>query len=126
MVFEKMISGKQFSAKLWEEGMMELHNVISTSERSGSIVLTVDMREVRDEGETYFVAECLELPGCVSQGSTSEEARANIEDAMRACISVIVEDCFAKMMQKPKPRESNTVRDHFLVNVNTVSQLEFA
>jgi len=35
----------------------------------------------QDEDGVYVV-ECLSLPGCVSQGSTREEALANIKDAM--------------------------------------------
>ena len=34
----------------------------------------------------YWVAECLSLPGCISQGRTKEEAIANIREAIRACI----------------------------------------
>ena len=39
------------------------------------------------------MAECLEIPGCVSEGDTLEEAEANIKDAVRACLSVMFEDC---------------------------------
>jgi antitoxin HicB len=35
----------------------------------------------QDEAGIY-VAECLSLPGCVSQGTTREEALINIKDAM--------------------------------------------
>lgn len=35
----------------------------------------------RDE-EGWIVAECPELPGCVSQGRTEAEALANIHEAM--------------------------------------------
>jgi predicted RNase H-like HicB family nuclease len=35
----------------------------------------------RDE-EGWIVAECPELPGCVSQGKTEAEALANIREAM--------------------------------------------
>jgi predicted RNase H-like HicB family nuclease len=35
----------------------------------------------QDEDRIY-VAECPSLPGCVSQGATSEEALSNIKDAM--------------------------------------------
>jgi len=30
----------------------------------------------------WIIAECPELPGCVSQGKTEAEARANIEEAI--------------------------------------------
>jgi predicted RNase H-like HicB family nuclease len=35
----------------------------------------------RDE-DGYIVAECPSLPGCLSQGTTREEALANIKDAI--------------------------------------------
>jgi predicted RNase H-like HicB family nuclease len=36
----------------------------------------------RDEIDGGYVAECLELPGCLSQGETEEEALENIVDAI--------------------------------------------
>lgn len=53
--------------------------------------LTLLFREVSEE--KIFVAECLEIPGCVSQGETLEKAEANIRDAVRLCLSVMFEDC---------------------------------
>ncbi len=32
----------------------------------------------------YWVVECLNLPGCISQGKTREEALDNIREAIRA------------------------------------------
>ncbi|MFZ1085860.1 MAG: type II toxin-antitoxin system HicB family antitoxin [Terracidiphilus sp.] len=55
------------------------------------MAFTLVFREVPEE--KVFVAECLELPGCVSEGDTLEEAEVNIRDAVRACLSVIFEDC---------------------------------
>ena len=37
--------------------------------------------EVDEDG--YYVAECLDLHGCISQGDTEEEALDNITDAIR-------------------------------------------
>lgn len=39
----------------------------------------------RDE-TGIIVAECPAIPGCISQGSTEEEALANIREAIQACI----------------------------------------
>jgi predicted RNase H-like HicB family nuclease len=55
------------------------------------MTFTLVFREVPEE--KVFIAECLELPGCVSEGDTLEEAETNIRDAVRACLSVIFEDC---------------------------------
>lgn len=39
----------------------------------------------RDE-DGMFVAECPTLPGCISQGKTLKEAKANIREAIQAYI----------------------------------------
>jgi predicted RNase H-like HicB family nuclease len=44
----------------------------------------------RDE-EGVWVAECPAIPGCVSQGTTKEQALTNIQDAIRLCLEVRAE-----------------------------------
>ncbi len=38
-----------------------------------------------------FIAECLAIPGCVSQGKTESEAEANIREAIQECLQVRAE-----------------------------------
>ncbi|MDG2307223.1 MAG: type II toxin-antitoxin system HicB family antitoxin [Candidatus Binatia bacterium] len=38
------------------------------------------------------VAECPAIPGCVSQGTTEDEALANIREAIVACLEVRAEE----------------------------------
>jgi predicted RNase H-like HicB family nuclease len=38
--------------------------------------------KLRRDGTGWIVAECLDLPGCVSQGKNEAEAMANIREAM--------------------------------------------
>jgi predicted RNase H-like HicB family nuclease len=61
----------------------------------------------------YIVAECVEIPGCLSQGKTKEEALQNIQDAIRECLSVMLED-LVKHGQQAKPdveaKEQQTIR----------------
>lgn len=40
----------------------------------------------------YIVAECSEIPGCMSQGKTLEEVKKNIADAIDACLEVMNEN----------------------------------
>lgn len=40
----------------------------------------------------FWIAECPTLPGCVSQGKTIEEARKNIQEAIRAYIEALKAD----------------------------------
>jgi predicted RNase H-like HicB family nuclease len=39
-----------------------------------------------DQEDGGFVAECLSLPGCFSQGETQEEALANIAEAIEGVL----------------------------------------
>jgi predicted RNase H-like HicB family nuclease len=43
----------------------------------------------------YLVAECPSLPGCVSQGTTREDAVANIREAIQAYEAALREDHLA-------------------------------
>ena len=49
--------------------------------------MTVTITMVQDE-DGMFVVECPDIPGCVSQGTTREEAEHNIRDAIRECLAV--------------------------------------
>ena len=40
----------------------------------------------------YWVAEVPSLPGCLSQGSTREEAIENIKEAIRGYVAALEED----------------------------------
>ncbi|HXX24524.1 MAG TPA: type II toxin-antitoxin system HicB family antitoxin [Terriglobia bacterium] len=61
----------------------------------------------------YIVAECLEIPGCLSQGKTKEEALENFQDAIRECLSVLLED-LVRHGQRGRPlvktKEQQTIR----------------
>ena len=46
-----------------------------------------------------FVAECLEIPGCLSQGETEAEALENIQDAIDSCLKVLVEDARIRLLR---------------------------
>jgi predicted RNase H-like HicB family nuclease len=46
------------------------------------------MVTLRPGEDGYVVANCPEIPGCVSQGRTTEEALANIREAIELCLEV--------------------------------------
>ena len=48
--------------------------------------ITID----RDE-DGLWIAECPSIPGCVSQGQSREEALANVQEAIAACLEVRAE-----------------------------------
>lgn len=37
---------------------------------------------IEQDEDGYFVAECPNLPGCISQGKTLQEVKANIREAI--------------------------------------------
>jgi len=47
---------------------------------------------VRSGEDGWFVAECPSLPGCVSQGTTREEAIENIKEAIRGYTAALEQD----------------------------------
>jgi len=59
--------------------------------------VTVD----RDE-DGMWIVECPNIPGCVSQGQTKEEALLNIKDAIAACLQVRAERGFPLTVETHK------------------------
>lgn len=49
------------------------------------------VRIEQDPVDGGYVAECLDLPGCMSQGETEEEALANLADAIGGVIAARME-----------------------------------
>ncbi|MEN6643387.1 MAG: type II toxin-antitoxin system HicB family antitoxin [Armatimonadia bacterium] len=41
-----------------------------------------------DEIDGGYIADCPDIPGCMSQGATEEEALANIREAIALCLEV--------------------------------------
>lgn len=62
------------------------------------------------EGEDgYVVAEVPSLPGCISQGKTLEEAKANIQEAIELYIEVLSEQGKPIPDDYPSPIQVMTV-----------------
>ncbi|MCW5939373.1 MAG: type II toxin-antitoxin system HicB family antitoxin [Fimbriimonadaceae bacterium] len=43
--------------------------------------------EIYEGEDGKWVVECPSIPGCVSEGSTEEEALTNVRDAIRECVA---------------------------------------
>jgi predicted RNase H-like HicB family nuclease len=56
---------------------------VNTEAPSVKFLVTID----RDE-DGMWIIECPSIPGCVSQGTTKNEALSNIQDAIKACLEV--------------------------------------
>ncbi|MGH9599885.1 MAG: type II toxin-antitoxin system HicB family antitoxin [Terracidiphilus sp.] len=83
----------------------DISKSVLDGEKMPEIEVNLVFRQINDEGDVYFVAECLEILGCVSQGTTLEEAEANIKDAIRACLTVMLMDAMKRMMDRPFSRD---------------------
>jgi predicted RNase H-like HicB family nuclease len=83
----------------------DISNSAIRGEKLPDVEVNLVFRHIRDDGEEYFVAECLEIAGCVSQGSTREEAEANIKDAIGACLSVMYADALKRLTIRPINRD---------------------
>lgn len=59
---------------------------------------------IQSQGKEGFVVKCLELPGCLSEGKTEEEALNNIQDAIRLYIADIKKEVKQK---KARPIKVN-------------------
>ena len=44
----------------------------------------------RDE-DGMWIVQCPSIPGCVSQGTSKDEALANVRDAIKSCLEVRAE-----------------------------------
>ena len=75
-----------------------------------SLPYTIEI--VREDEETWF-ARIVELPGCMTEGDTAEEAAEMIQDAMRAWLEIALED--GKII--PEPRALEDYSGRFVVRV---------
>jgi predicted RNase H-like HicB family nuclease len=103
------------------------HWVGEKSDGPPEMVFTIVLRELDESsGESGFVAECLEIPGCISEGETKEEADANIKNAIRGCLSVIFEDCIRDIsLRRSKSVSYVGISSQETVRVS-VPELQFA
>ena len=46
---------------------------------------------ISQDEDGVYIAECPSIPGCVSQGSTEEEAERNVREAIIECLAVRAE-----------------------------------
>jgi predicted RNase H-like HicB family nuclease len=54
--------------------------------------LTFNLEIQCDEESGWYVAHVVELPGCVSEGATIAEAKANIANALESYLEILFEN----------------------------------
>jgi len=62
-----------------------------------------------DEEVGGYIVSCPGLPGCFSQGDTSDEALENIKEAIQACLESLAEDEIQSYITKPSSRVVDVV-----------------
>jgi antitoxin HicB len=80
------------------------------------------VRDQDEEGNSGWVAEVEELPGCISQGATAEEALTNVRNAMVGWLSVALEEG----LSIPDPRARSNYSGRFIVRVPQSLHAELA
>ena len=86
------------SATPWQRLCSAIRRIVrgfETERGDDHAAWTLTVRVGPDTLDGGWVAECLELPGCVSQGETKEEALSNISDAIAGVISLRTEQQLA-------------------------------
>lgn len=88
-------------------------NLEKLAQELANLPYSIDIEDDEtEEGEHIFFVSHPELPGCVSEGETLEEARKNLLDAAKEYILSLLEDG----LPVPRPRRQLTVTS------STVSQ----
>jgi predicted RNase H-like HicB family nuclease len=74
--------------------------------------LTFNLEFQRDEESGWFAVHVVELPGCVSQGATIEEAKTNIANALEMYMAVLLETAVRNEATREVlvPEESQTAK----------------
>lgn len=73
----------------------------------------VQLTHQREDGDEYWLAEILDLPGCMSDGLTPDEAIQNLEDAKHLWIETQIEDG----LEVPEPTRADDYSGKFLVRM---------
>lgn len=80
------------------------------------------VRDQDEAGRSGWVAEVEELPGCLSQGASPEEAVVHLRDAMQGWLSVALEDG----REIPEPRNRSTYSGRLIVRMPQSLHAELA
>lgn len=78
-----------------------------------SLPYSISLLKQEEGGEEYWVAEVPDLPGCMADGSTPDEAISSLEDAKQAWIESHIEDGY----EVPEPSESRGYSGRLLLRL---------
>lgn len=72
--------------------------------------LTFRVQIEKDEVDGGYIAECLDLPGCVSDGETEEEAVQNLVEAIVGVLEVRMQRQLPAIKPRPLPDNDHSHR----------------
>ena len=73
----------------------------------------VQLSHQREDDDEYWLAELLDLPGCMADGSSPDEALKSLEEAKRLWIETQIEDGY----EVPEPAQVHDYSGKFLVRM---------
>jgi predicted RNase H-like HicB family nuclease len=76
--------------------------------------------EIDEEGK--YVVECLDLPGCLSEGDTLEEAMDNINEAIIGCLASRLKIAKEKLLKN----DSCKYQKRMSIFLDTTTTAEYA
>ena len=65
--------------------------------------LTFHLEFQLDEESGWTTVHVAELPGCVSQGATVQDAKMNIADALESYMEVLLDDAIRRQLPESSP-----------------------
>jgi predicted RNase H-like HicB family nuclease len=75
--------------------------------------------EIDEDGR--YVVECPDLPGCLSEGETLEEAMDNITEAITGCLKSRLKNAKEIFLKK-----TINIQDKFSISLDTAMAAEYA
>ena len=73
----------------------------------------VQLSHQSEDDDEYWLAEILDLPGCMTDGSTPDEALESLEEAKRLWIETQIEDGY----EVPEPTQVHDYSGKFLIRM---------
>ena len=87
---------------------------MSTTERFWDLPYHIEiLRSVAEDGDSGWVAEVTEWPGCIAQGRTMQELEVHLREAMEAWVEAETEDG----RDVPPPRGESSYSGQFRVRL---------
>jgi predicted RNase H-like HicB family nuclease len=95
---------------------MKMNHIVERAMNGQELMFNLSFE--RDPESGWYVACVAELPGCVSQGATLDEAKANIADAITEVVEVMLQDAIGKAHRSHGSCDDPTVTEKATAKVS--------